>query len=89
MPTVAKSAAQCFSFSKDGRWSVTRYGLTAGQLGTYKVQGNRLIMTNSLNGEIFGNYAMNWKAGQNMMELDDGRWNLRMKLVSTNAYGEK
>lgn len=88
-PSVAQSAAQCFSFSKDGRWSVTRYGLTAGQMGTYKIQGNRLVMTNSLNGEIFGNYAMNWKAGENIMELDDGKWNLRMKLVSTNAYGER
>lgn len=88
-PSEAKSVYQCFSFSKDGRWSVTRYGLTAGQMGTYKVQGNRLIMTNSLNGEIFGNYAMNWKSGENIMELDDGKWNLRLKLVSTNAFGEK
>lgn len=88
-PSVAKSFAQSFSFSKDGRWSVARYGLAAGQMGTYKVQGNRLIMTNSLNGEIFGNYAMTWKAGENMMELDDGKWVLRMKHVSNNAYGEK
>jgi len=88
-PSVAQSFAQSFSFSKDGRWSVTRYGLAAGQMGTYKVQGNRLIMTNSLNGEIFGNYAMNWKAGENIMELDDGKWVLRLKHVSDNAYGGK
>lgn len=88
-PTTAKSFAQSFSFSKDGRWSVARYGLAAGQMGTYKIQGNRLVMTNSLNGEIFGNYAMNWKAGENMMELDDGKWILRMKHVSNNAYGGK
>lgn len=88
-PSVAQSFAQSFSFSKDGRWSVARYGLAAGQMGTYKVQGNRLIMTNSLNGEIFGNYAMNWKAGENIMELDDGKWILRMKHVSNNAYGGK
>jgi len=85
-PSVAKSFAQSFSFSKDGRWSVARYGLAAGQMGTYKVQGNKLIMTNSLNGEIFGNYTMNWKPGENMMELDDGKWILRMKHVSNNAY---
>jgi hypothetical protein len=88
-PSVAQSFAQSFAFSKDGRWSVARYGLAAGQMGTYKIQGNRLIMTNSLNGEIFGNYAMNWKAGENLMELDDGKWILRLKHVSNNAYGGK
>lgn len=88
-PSVAKSFAQSFSFSKDGRWSVARYGLAAGQMGTYKVQGNRLILTNSLNGEIFGNYAMSWNASDNMMELDDGKWIMRMKHVSDNAYGGK
>lgn len=88
-PSVAQSFAQSFSFSKDGRWSVARYNLAAGQMGTYKVQGNRLIMTNSLNGEIFGNYVMSWKSAENIMELDDGKWILRLKLVSTNAYGEK
>lgn len=88
-PSVAKSFAQSFAFSKDGRWSVARYGLAAGQMGTYKVQGNKLIMTNSLNGEIFGNYTMSWKPGENMMELDDGKWILRMKHVSNNAYGGK
>lgn len=87
-PSTAKSVYQCFSFSKDGRWSITRYGLTAGQMGTYKLQGNRLLMTNSLNGETL-NYVMNWKPGENVMELDDGNWNMRLKLVSTNAYGEK
>lgn len=86
---MAKSFAQSFSFSKDGRWSVARYGLAAGQMGTYKVQGNRLILTNSLNGEIFGNYTMSWNAGDNMMELDDGKWIMRMKHVSNNAYGGK
>jgi hypothetical protein len=32
---------------------------------------------------------MNWKPGENMMELDDGKWILRMKHVSNNAYGGK
>lgn len=86
--TVAKSAYQTFSFSKDGRWSITHYSLAAGQIGTYKVQGNRLIMTNNLDG-LTQNYAMNWKAGENIMELDNGSTNLRLQLCSTNAYGEK
>lgn len=86
--TVAKSAYQTFSFSKDGRWSITHYSLAAGQIGTYKVQGNRLIMTNNLDG-LVQNYAMNWKAGENIMELDNGSTSMRLQLCSTNAYGEK
>ena len=87
-PTTAKSAYQTFSFSKDGRWSITHYSLAAGQIGTYKVQGNHLVMTNNLDGNV-SNYTMNWKANENIMELDDGKWVLRMQLCSKNAYGEK
>lgn len=87
-PKTAQSAYQTFSFSKDGRWSITHYSLAAGQMGTYKVQGNRLITTNSLDG-VVQNYAMNWKAGENIMELDDGKYTYRLQLCSTNSYGEK
>lgn len=41
-----------------------------------KVQGNRLIMTNNTDGSV-QNYS-----------IDDGNWNLRLKLVSTNAFSE-
>lgn len=86
--SAPKSFAQSFSFCKSGRWSITRYGLAAGQMGTYTVQGGRLVMTNSLNNELFGNFSMAWRGADKVLVLDDGKWIWTLKLVSLNACGE-
>lgn len=82
-----QSFAQSFSFCKSGRWSVTRYGLAAGQMGTYTVNGNRLDMINSLNNEPFGNFTMTWRGGDKTLILDSGTYIWTLKLVSLNACG--
>lgn len=84
-----KSFAQSFSFCKSGRWSITRYGLAAGQMGTYTVNGGRLVMTNSLNNELFGNFSMTWRGSDQVLVLDDGKWIWTLKLVSLRACGEQ
>ena len=84
-----KSFAQSFSFCKSGRWSITRYGLAAGQMGTYTVNGGRLVMTNSLNNELFGNFSMTWRGADQVLVLDDGKWIWTLKLVSLRACGEQ
>lgn len=88
-PATPKSFAQSFSFCKSGRWSITRYGLAAGQMGTYTMQGGKLLMINSLNNEPFGNFSMTWRAGDQMLTLDDGKWVYSLKLVSLRACGEQ
>lgn len=85
--TPPKSFAQSFSFCKSGRWSITRYGLAAGQMGTYKVQGSRLSMLNSLNNETI-NYSMTWRPADKFLILDDGKWLYSLQLVSLRACGE-
>jgi hypothetical protein len=87
-PSTPKSFAQSFSFCKTGRWSITRYGLAAGQMGTYKVSGKHLTMINSLDNQPFGNFEMTWRAADKMLILDDGKWIWSLKLVSLNACGE-
>lgn len=87
-PTPPKSFAQSFSFCKTGRWSNTRYGLTAGMMGTYTVNGNKLLMINSLNNEPFGNFTMTWRASDKSLILDSGTFIWTLQLVSLNACGE-
>lgn len=86
--STPKSFAQSFSFCKTGRWSVTRYGLAAGQMGTYTVNANKLVMINSLNNEPFGNFTMTWRGADNTLILDSGTYIWTLKLVSLNACGE-
>lgn len=86
--STPKSFAQSFSFCKTGRWSVTRYGLAAGQMGTYTVNGSKLVMINSLNNEPFGNFTMSWRAADKSLILDSGTYIWTLKLVSLNSCGE-
>jgi hypothetical protein len=86
--STPKSFAQSFSFCKTGRWSVTRYGLAAGQMGTYTVNGNKLVMINSLNNEPFGNFTMTWRGADKTLILDSGTYIWTLKLVSLNSCGE-
>lgn len=78
---------QTFNFCKSGKWSITRYALTAGQIGSYTVSGSNVLIKNNTDGKTT-KYAMQWDAVNNLLILDDGKWVMKFELLSNNACAE-
>jgi hypothetical protein len=76
-PKGGRNVVPTFVFCKSSRWEIVRYGLTpgnagaVGQVGTYKVSGGMITTKNDTDG-LVANYKMNWLAGENILELDEG-----------------
>jgi hypothetical protein len=77
-PTDASNPADV-EFLKDGKWGVLHSGGRR-EAGTYKVKDGRLVMTGEDKAPYF-DAKMTWKPDTNMLELDDGKYLMRLKRV--------
>jgi len=80
-------APAIFNFCKSGKWSVNR-GRTIGEIGTYKVAGNTVAITNSTDKRTT-TYAMKWEADNQLLVLTNGSFVMKFELVTKNACGER
>lgn len=70
------------NFTKDGKWEIVfedciRIG------GTYKVKGDRLVMTSD-DGAVYQDAKMTWKPDSKILELNSGKFLMRLKSVKRN-----
>lgn len=76
---------QVFLFCKSGRWEVVSPMRSSGAvslMGTYDLQGNKLV-TKNMNGREVTNYRMIWK--ERILELDSGKSVMRLHYNGTTA----
>ena len=66
-------------FLKNGKWGVLHYGGRREE-GTYRVEGERLIML-TVDGDTYCNAQMKWKAAEQILELDSGDYLMRLRVV--------
>jgi hypothetical protein len=64
-------------FLKDGKWGILHYGGRR-EAGTYEVKNDRLIMKTE-DGEIYQNAKMTWKPADKLLELDSGKYLMRLR----------
>jgi hypothetical protein len=70
-------------FCKAGTWSIRHYGKSILESGTYKVRGNRLIVTQETGTSFSGDFEM--KQTGDMLELDDGEYVIRFKAAGKSG----
>ena len=74
--TDAQTPAQV-EFTRQGKWGIAHYtGIKEG--GTWKVQGDRLIMTSD-DGTTYQDGKMAWKASTGILEIDSGKYLMRLR----------
>ncbi len=66
-------------FTKDGKWGILHYGGMR-EAGTYAVKGDRVVMK-SEDGSTYQDAKMTWKPGTEILELDSGKYLMRLKRV--------
>lgn len=76
--TDAKNPADV-EFLKNGKWGILHYGGRR-EAGTYEVKGERLTMKTE-DGEIYQDAKMGWKAADKILELDSGKYLMRLRLT--------
>ncbi len=76
--TDAKNPADV-EFLKDSKWGILHYGGRR-EAGTYLVKGDRLTMKNET-GEEYIDAKMTWKADTKILELDSGKYLMRLRMV--------
>ena len=64
-------------FLKSGEWSVLHYGGFL-QGGKYSVAGDKLTM-NSEDGSVYMDGKMNYKAAEQVLEINDGTYLMRLR----------
>jgi hypothetical protein len=64
-------------FLKSGEWSVLHYGGFL-QCGKYSVAGDKLTM-NSEDGSVYMDGKMNYKAAEQILEINDGTYLMRLR----------
>ena len=70
-------------FLKDGKWGVLHYGGRR-EAGTYEVKGDHLSMKTE-DKELYMDGKMTWKADQQILELDDGTYLMRLRKIVPKA----
>lgn len=68
-----------YLFCNNGRWELHSLTVSAGQMGTYKIKGNRLTIVHDGADKLTGNYTITWNAAEKYLELDDGKLIFRLR----------
>ncbi|MDO9275379.1 MAG: hypothetical protein Q7T92_07520 [Lutibacter sp.] len=68
-----------YLFCNNGRWELHSLTTSAGQMGTYKIKGNRLIIVHDGVDKLTGNYAITWNDTEKYLELSDGKLIFRLR----------
>ncbi|MGE0636467.1 MAG: hypothetical protein AB7G44_16325 [Bacteroidia bacterium] len=68
-----------YLFCKNGRWELHSLTTSAGQMGTYTVDGNQLTTVHDGTDKLTGNYIITWNEEGQYLELNDGKQTFRLR----------
>lgn len=68
-----------YLFCESGRWEAHTESNGMGQMGTYTVEGNQLILVHDGADKLTAKYTMTWNEAGKYLELDDGELIFRLR----------
>ena len=68
-----------YLFCKNGRWELHSLTTSAGQMGTYTIEGNQLTTIHDGSDKLTGNYTITWNEAEQYLELNDGKMIFRLR----------
>ncbi len=72
-----------YLFCKSGRWEAHTESNGMGQMGTYTVEGDQLILVHDGADKLTAKYTMTWNEAGKYLELDDGELIFRLRFKIT------
>ncbi len=68
-----------YLFCKSGRWKAHTDSNGMGQMGTFTVEGDKLILVHDGADQLTDSYTMTWNEAGKYLELDDGKLIFRLR----------
>ncbi len=72
-----------YLFCNNGRWELHSLTTSAGQMGTYTIDGNQLTTVHDGTDKLTGNYTITWNEAEQYLELNDGKLTFRLRYRTT------